>query len=67
MEIENLSMDTQKRVEMDEGLESSFALKPEPEEIFPFNLKTTWQYQSIKKVWSNIPKQIQLKVFPLVF
>ena len=47
MEIENLSMDTQKRVEMDEGLESSFALKPEPEEIFPFNLKTTWQYKII--------------------
>ena len=39
MEIENLSMDTQKRVEMDEGLEGSLALKPE--EIFPFNLKTT--------------------------
>lgn len=56
MEIENLSMDTQKRVEMDEGLESSFALKPEPEEIFPFNLKTTWQYKSIKKVWSTITK-----------
>ena len=41
MEIENLSMDTQKRVEMDEGLEGSLALKPETEEIFPFNLKTT--------------------------
>ena len=39
MEIENLSMDTQKRVEMDEGLEGSLALKPEPEEIFSFQFK----------------------------
>ena len=32
-------LDTQKRVEMDEGLEGSLALKPEPEEIFSFQFK----------------------------